>query len=344
MAVIELKNISKTYYGTTNPAVSSLSLSINKGEILTLLGPSGCGKTTTLRLIAGFERPDTGTIYLNDLKVVDRNAWIPPEKRGIGMVFQDYALFPHLNVEENIAFNLKEKHRAQEMLELVGLKGFNKYLPSDLSGGQQQRVALARALANNPSVILLDEPFSNLDADLRAQMRFEVVQIIKKTNTTAIFVTHDQKDALAISDRIAVMHNGILEQLGTPREIYQYPHTRFVAEFVGQSNILEGIMGEDGKTVHTNIGPIPCHHTHNAKPASHVYVSIRPSSLERDPSGSLSGKIKHASYGGDNIDVVIELPQSKQELLAHLHPEEIVELGSEIQFKILPDFIAVIEH
>lgn len=342
MPVIELKNISKTYHGTTKPALKDLSLSINQGEILTLLGPSGCGKTTTLRLIAGFERPDKGTILLNNRTIVSQNTWIPPEKRGIGMVFQDYALFPHLNVEDNIAFNLKDKSKAFEMLELVGLKGYNRHLPSELSGGQQQRVALARALASNPKVILLDEPFSNLDADLRIQMRLEVVQIIKETNTTAIFVTHDQKDALAISDRIAVLNNGTLEQLGTPREIYQYPHTRFVAEFVGQSNILEGIIGEDGRTIHTDIGPIPCHHTHNSKPGTKVFVSIRPSSLEQDPQGRLKAIIEHLTYGGDTIDAVVKI--GEQELLAHLHPEEAIPPGTEINFRILPDFIAVIEH
>ena len=350
MIAIELNHISKTYLGTTEPAVKDLSLIVEKGDIVTLLGPSGCGKTTTLRLIAGFERADQGMISLAGRLVSGSDSWIPPEKRGIGMVFQDYALFPHLNVFENIGFGYKEKDRTQrvmEVLDLVNLTGYEKRYPHELSGGQQQRVALARSLTRRPVVVLLDEPFSNLDADLRVHMRLEVRRIIKEAGTTAVLVTHDQKDALAISDGIIVMKNGLVQQYGTPREIYQFPENRFVAMFVGQSNILEGKIGADGKSVYTNLGRIQCIHTHGLSPGDEAYISIRPDGLEMDPNGEIEGKIKSSSYTGETIDVVIEvnLPHGEQQdLLAHIHPEEIMEPGNLIRFKVLPNFVAVLKH
>lgn len=230
-------------YGKS-PAVCGVDLAVAPGEILTLLGPSGCGKTTTLRLIAGFERPDRGEVTIGGKVVASGSHWIAPEERGVGMVFQDYALFPHLTVAENVAFGLgkadtgNRKQRVSQMLRLVGLEEQKDRYPHNLSGGQQQRVALARALAPRPALVLLDEPFSNLDASLRVQMREEVRRILKESGAAAIFVTHDQKDALAISDRVVVMNQGLVEQVGSPREIYQFPHTAFVARFVGQTNLL----------------------------------------------------------------------------------------------------------
>ena len=238
---IELKAVRKTYLGNEEPAVKNLSLRVEKGSIITLLGPSGCGKTTTLRLIAGFERADSGSIALAGKIVSDSDTWIPPEKRGVGMVFQDYALFPHLNVFNNVGFGYKEKDREKrvyEVLALVNLRGYENRFPHELSGGQQQRVALARALARNPVVVLLDEPFSNLDADLRNQMRRDVASIIRNAGATAVFVTHDQKDALAVSDQVVVMKDGQIEQIGSPREIYQFPETEFVATFeIGRAHV-----------------------------------------------------------------------------------------------------------
>ncbi len=345
---IELKGVSKTYFGSTEPAVKDLSISMEKGAIVTLLGPSGCGKSTTLRLIAGFERPETGSIYLAGKIMSDNNTWVPPERRGVGMVFQDYALFPHLNVFNNVGFGYKGNNRVgriKEVIKLVGLEGYENRYPHELSGGQQQRVALARALAPKPVVVLLDEPFSNLDADMRASMRSEVKEIIKEAGATAIFVSHDQMDAFAISNRIIVMNEGTLQQEGTPREIYQYPANKFVAKFVGQTNILEGKIGKDGNSIETELGKIPCYHNHNLKSQEEVYISIRPDSLEADEYGPFKGILKRSTYRGNTIDALIEVALGagdKKELLMHIHPEKIVNIGEQVNFKILPDFVAVI--
>ena len=236
-------------FGTT-AVVRNLSFSIQTGQILVLLGPSGCGKTTTLRLIAGFEQVDDGRIEIDGQVVADgRRHHLPPEKRRVGMVFQDYAIFPHLNVAQNVAFGLKGRHtqaRVETMLEMVGLPGLGQQMPHELSGGQQQRVALARALAPEPAVLLLDEPFSNLDYGRRVQMRHEVRQVLKQNKATAVFVTHDQEEALFLGDQIAVMNEGRLEQMGTPQQIFHQPQTRFVAEFMGQTDFIRGEVTEQG--------------------------------------------------------------------------------------------------
>jgi iron(III) transport system ATP-binding protein len=246
--ILQLENIVKQFSRTNNTAVDGVSLTLEQGDILGLLGPSGCGKTTLLRIIAGFESSSQGKVTLAEQIVCGQGCWLPPEKRNTGMVFQDYALFPHLNVAENIAFGLKSqkssldrqqiKQRVAEVLALVGLTGLEKRYPHELSGGQQQRIALARALAPQPALILLDEPLSNLDVQVRLRLREEIRSIIKAAGTSAIFVTHDREEALAICDRIAVMRQGKLEQIGTPEEIYIQPASRFVAEFVTQANFL----------------------------------------------------------------------------------------------------------
>lgn len=348
-----LQDIRKTYPGARAPAVNGLSLTLEAGEILTLLGPSGCGKTTTLRMIAGFERPDGGEIVVGGKRVFGPGTWVPPEARGVGMVFQDYALFPHLTIRENVAFGLgkvpaaERAERVRSALELVGLGGLGDRYPHSLSGGQQQRVALARALAPRPALVLLDEPFSNLDAALRVQMREEVRRILKNHGSAAVFVTHDQKDALAISDRIAVMNQGHLEQVGAPREIYQFPATEFTARFVGQTNVLHGELHPvRPDAVLTAIGILPCRHTHELPAGSPVLISIRPDSFEIDPRGPFQGYVRGVTYMGSTVEVevVVKTDGDEYPLVIHAHPEESVEPGSVIRFRALPDFVAVIEE
>ncbi|MGA1622829.1 MAG: ABC transporter ATP-binding protein [Synechocystis sp.] len=246
--IVQVCGVDKVFSRQSAPVLHQITFTLAPGEILGLLGPSGCGKTTLLRIIAGFETPTTGEIYLEDRCVSGTKQLVPPEKRHTGMVFQDYALFPHLTIADNIAFGLQTKgqqlNRAQiktrvtEVLNLVGLNGLEGRYPHELSGGQQQRIALARALAPRPNLILLDEPLSNLDVQVRQRLRHEIRHILKATGIAAIFVTHDQEEAMAISDRIGVMHQGRLEQIGTPEEIYCAPASRFVAEFVTQANFL----------------------------------------------------------------------------------------------------------
>jgi len=247
--ILRLDAITKRYTPHGPPAVDGVSLGLCQGEILALLGPSGCGKTTLLRLIAGFEHPDQGTIYLGQQPVCGP-CWIPPERRDVGIVFQDYALFPHLTVAENVAYPLRiakvprediaprVQGQTQESIALVGVTGFETSFPHELSGGQQQRVALARALAPRPTIILLDEPFSNLDVQVRIHLRQEVRDVLKQVNASGVFVTHDQEEALAMADQVAVMRQGRLEQWGSPEMVYTAPASRFIASFVTQANFL----------------------------------------------------------------------------------------------------------
>lgn len=264
LGAVELDQVTKRYGETV--AVDAVSIAIEQGEFFTLVGPSGCGKTTTLRLIAGFEAPSTGTIRFHGTDV----SGVAPEDREVGVVFQNYALFPHMTVSENISYGLKftaqpsgrsVEERVQELLELVDLHGMGDRDPDSLSGGQQQRVAIARALAPSPEVLLLDEPMSALDAQLREQLRVKVRAIQAELGITTVYVTHDQEEALAISDRVAVMQNGQIEQIGPPREIYRRPDSRFVAEFLGDNNVFTGsateVRREDGvQVVAVRVGPV----------------------------------------------------------------------------------------
>ena len=290
MALLELSRVGKRFGANRPAAVADLTFSLEGGRILALLGPSGCGKTTTLRLIAGFEGPDAGEIAIAG-RVVARagEAGVPPEARSVGVVFQDYALFPHLTVAANVAFGLARVARAERrvrvarMLDLVGLGDLGERYPHELSGGQQQRVATARALAPAPTLLLLDEPFSNLDADLRAQMRDEVQKVLRTTGTTAVFVTHDQEEAFTIADEVGVLNQGRLEQLGSPQTVYHHPATPFVAEFVGAADFLPGLVTAEG--VVTEIGVFA--NIEGREPGARLRVMIRPDdvSFVVDPAG-----------------------------------------------------------
>ncbi len=262
LPILQVQALSKSFSDPSSPILQQINFDLKDGEIIGLLGPSGCGKTTLLRIIAGFEPPSSGEIFLQGKRVSGGHSQLPPESRHTGMVFQDYALFPHLTIADNIRFGLRSKSsglnrqqmtdRVAEVLAVVGLSGLEKRYPHELSGGQQQRVALARALAPRPNLILLDEPLSNLDVQVRQRLRHEIRHILKATGIAAIFVTHDQEEAMAISDRIGVMHQGRLEQIDRPEVIYTQPATRFVAEFVTQANFLR--MECEGTQISTAFG------------------------------------------------------------------------------------------
>jgi iron(III) transport system ATP-binding protein len=275
------QQLNKAFDGT--PVVQDVSFTIESGRILVLLGPSGCGKTTTLRLIAGFEDLDSGTIEIAGQLVANGRVHIPSEKRRVGMVFQDYAIFPHLSVVDNVAFGLgrgkKAREQANLMLQMVGLLGEEQKMPHELSGGQQQRVALARALAIDPVILLLDEPFSNLDTSLRSQVRSEVRELLKANGATAVFVTHDQEEALYLGDQIAVMNEGRLEQMGTPEEVYHRPRTRFVAEFMGQTDFVSGRVIDGG--VETAMGVLA--QSLPLRSGTAVEVAVRPDDVRLEP-------------------------------------------------------------
>ena len=325
-------------------AVRSAAFELPNGELLGVLGPSGCGKTTMLRLLAGFERPDDGLVQIAGRTVVGDGVWIPPERRRVGIVPQDFALFPHLTVGQNVAFGLDRRAastaasdvarwlrraalpaRAREMLELVGLADFAERYPHELSGGEAQRVALARALAPAPATVLLDEPFSNLDQNLRTSLRLQLREILRTAETAAVFVTHDREEALSLADRIAVMCNGAIEQLAAPLELYHRPASRFVATFVGNANILRGERSADG--VDTPIGPLPISGA-GLEAASDVALGapldilLRPEWISLHPghSGppSRQGRILTSEYYGHDQLVRVALT-SGIELEARLH-------------------------
>ena len=286
---VETSSLSKSF-GRVQ-AVHNLDLTVYRGEILALVGPSGCGKTTLLRLLAGFEQPDTGSIVLQDRRVASESVFVPPEQRGIGMVFQDYALFPHLTVLDNVSFGLRGPSRqqvekeVQTWLALVGLEGYGKRYPHELSGGERQRVALARALAPQPVLVLMDEPFSNLDADRRVQMREEVQTILRQLGATVVFVTHDQEEALFMGDRLAVLWQGQLEQVDCPDIVFQRPATRFVAEFLGQTDFVSGRVTQAG--IQTEAGLVP-----QALPlplGEQVELAVRADDVDLAAAGSASG-------------------------------------------------------
>jgi iron(III) transport system ATP-binding protein len=334
-SVIELTGVTKRYHPEHAAAIDALSLTVARGHTLAVLGPSGCGKTTLLRLIAGFEAPTEGTVRLGGSCVAGAGFWVPPEQRGVGMVFQDYALFPHLTVAKNAAFGLHRMDRRDrttrvaEVLSLVGLSGLEHRYPHQLSGGQQQRVALARALAPRPIVVLLDEPFSNLDPDMRARMRTEVDAILQQSGATTVLVTHDHEEAFAMADRVAVLNRGRLEQLGTPEVVYHLPTTPFVAEFVGQADFLLGAV--DGLQVRTELGQFP--NTSGFPNGMAVSVMIRPDDVALVPTPDGSGVVLSRQFRGSENLYTVRLASGRS--LHSSQPSDVVyERGSRVEIKI----------
>ena len=339
--VIELKNISKAY--NDNQVLKEISLRIRDKEFITLLGPSGCGKTTTLRVIAGFVEPDSGDVIFDDKRINE----IPPHLRQVNTIFQHYALFPHLNVFENVAFGLRVKKKSEdeikktvkEMLELVNLKGFGRRNVESLSGGQQQRVAIARALANDPKVLLLDEPLSALDLKLRKDMQVELKNIQKEMGITFIYVTHDQEEALSMSDTIVVMDNGMIQQIGTPQEVYNEPVNAFVADFIGESNILDGVMKEDFRAEFAG-------HTFQCldkgfADGEEVDAVIRPEDVvvTEFGEGMISGTVTNVTFKGVHFEIIVDIDGFKW--MIQSTKEQFV--GDKIGLIIEPDSIHIMK-
>lgn len=346
-----LKNIIKNYIGNEGKlftAVDNISLEIKSGEFLTLLGPSGCGKTTTLRMIAGFEIPTSGEIFIGD----DMVNSLTPDKRDTAMVFQSYALFPHLNIYENIAYGLKLKRltkgeidkKVKDILELIGLSGLEKRAPNQLSGGQQQRVALARAIVMEPSVLLFDEPLSNLDAKLRVYMRSEIRRIQKEVGITSIYVTHDQSEAMSMSDRVVVMNKGIIEQVGTPNEIYNKPATEFVADFIGVANILDCKIDEEGRD-YINLVLFDKKISLNRKfnNIKKNKVVIRPEYFEVDENGKFEGVVDTSVFMGEYQEYFVNVDKTKI-IIKDYNPitKKVYNAGEKIKFDINDKCIHII--
>ncbi len=309
MRALEIKSISKTFGSGRRHAVDKVDLAISTGEIVALVGESGSGKTTLLRLIAGFERPEQGQILINEELVSDFNYVVPPEKRKLGMVFQDYALFPHLTVLQNVEYGLSrlpkksKKDRAGEIMKLTNMVGKEFQYPHQLSGGEQQRVALARALAPQPSLILMDEPFSNLDEPLKDQMRLELRNIMNRAGVTVLLVTHDTKDALSTADRIAILRSGSLLQVGTPQELYNFPESPYVASFFGPINLIEMESQSEGCKFLLKI------FNRAQQPGGRIRFVIRPEDwrLSQGSDQALNGVVKSVRYFGDHWDATVQV-------------------------------------
>lgn len=335
--IVEIEGVNKIY--GSNHVVRDLNLSIEEGEFLTLLGSSGCGKTTTLRMIAGFEEPTSGTIMVEGERVEEKE----PFERNVNTVFQSYALFPHKTIYDNIAYGLKMKkvpkaeirERVTEMMEMVQLSGFEKRYPSQLSGGQKQRVAIARALINRPRVLLLDEPLGALDLKLRKQMQLELKRLQKKLNITFIYVTHDQEEALTMSDRIAVMHDGIIDQLASPTEIYEHPATKFVATFIGETNIYDGCItrienGIAAMTLENGAVSVKCPEDFSL--LEYATISVRPEKMKFAASPvegfELEAQVKDYIYVGSVLKCIVSLPNGNELKIERLAGQDLPPIGS----------------
>jgi iron(III) transport system ATP-binding protein len=333
MSHVRVRGLSKSF-GPID-AVRELNLEIDRGELMAVLGPSGCGKTTLLRVIAGFEQPDAGCVVVSDEVVAGPGRTIPPEKRRVGMVFQDYALFPHLSVEGNVAFGLTNRPREERdaltrrTLELVGLQHKARTGVHELSGGERQRVALARALAPEPELVLLDEPFSSLDATLRGGLRREVELILRDAEATALLVTHDQEEALSLADRVAVMRDGEIVQVGPPVEVYGEPATRWAAQFVGEVNVLSGVARGGG--VETELGVFDL----RAPATGSVHVAVRPEQFELRADGNGNARVVAREFRGH--DVLYRLRhEGGKTLLVQLPSLELHEVGDSVFVKPAP--------
>lgn len=335
---IQIENLNK-HFGE-NHVVNNISLSINPGEFISFLGPSGCGKTTILRMIAGFETIDSGDIKIDGESVVD----LPPHKRKVNTVFQHYALFPHLNVFDNVAYGLRAKNvnkseireTVEDALRMVQLEGFENRMPAQMSGGQKQRVSIARAIVNKPPVLLLDEPLTALDMKLRKEMRYELRNIQQKLGITFIYVTHDQEEAMVMSDRIVVLNGGVFQQIGEPREIYENPKSAFVSDFIGETNAFDGMVEEihkDEMTVNCESGHFKASATGFAE-KEFVNVSIRPHKVQwqdTDAEGfKLSGIVKDYIFTGSFVSAVVELVNGREVRVARLAGEGLPEIGQKI--------------
>ncbi len=346
---LKVEHVSLHYPGATRAAADRVTLGLSTGQIGVLIGPSGCGKTSLLRAIAGLERPSEGTIWIKDRLLSGPGLHIAPEDRQIGMVFQDYALFPHLSVADNIAFGIKHlgaaarKARVAELLDVVGLAHAAQRAPHQLSGGQQQRIALARALAPRPQLLLLDEPFSSLDVDLRERLAHDLRTILKQTGTTALFVTHDQQEAFALGDVIGVMHQGRLEQWDSPYELYHRPATRFVAEFIGHAVFTPAqiVMCAHGPCVHTPLGEID---NPNECPPPGVYpdgqcdVLLRADDIIHDDDSPVKGRIERKAFRGSEFLYTLRLPTGEQ-VMTHVPSHHDHHLGEWIGIRLQMDHV-----
>ncbi len=350
MASIAIRGLSKRYTGAGMAAVDQVDLDVEASRFVTLLGPSGCGKTTTLRLIAGFLTPDAGEIKVGGTTVSSASGCVPPERRGMGMVFQNYAVWPHKTVFENVAFGLtvrkvpraERARRVAEVLEMVGLTRLEDRYPNQLSGGQQQRVALARSLVVEPQILLLDEPLSNLDAKLREKMRWELKALQRRTGITFVYVTHDQSEAMALSDKIAVMHEGVLHQYDTPRAVYARPANRTVADFMGLVNLLPGrvleVSGERGAVLVGGAHPLDLRLPPGLRAGQEVQVAIRPENLAivpgTSPDGSLvPGRVAELAYLGHLNDYLVTLGDGTR-IRVQAHPRERFEVGQAVGLRV----------
>lgn len=334
MASVSIRNVTKAFGESV--VIRNFNEEIQDGEFITFLGPSGCGKTTMLRIIAGFEKQTDGEVYIDGQLVSGKKTFVPPEKRGIGMVFQNYAVWPHMTVFENVAYPLtlrktpKEeiRERVEKALELVHLSGHRDHLPARLSGGQQQRVALARALVAAPGLLLLDEPLSNLDAKLRESMRFEIKRIQKEMGITVVYVTHDQAEAMAMSDRIFVINRGVIQQAGTPEEIYNEPVNQFVADFLGKVDFFKG-EAQDGRITFPGMGgqSLPYQGERRGK----VDVAIRPENLFFSQDGPLSGVLETQFYMGDVDDCRVRVGDTLVRVIAEGFAYRSLKEGQEVR-------------